>query len=315
MLCEIAITPDVFGACDGMQPEARDLCLRQLKEFAFDAAIIRNLFDGSWLRSLEAEYKRTGDLRAKEILEKLYHRKRLRSVPPCTTAEPFDDSEWCHEALKSGKVHSQLTGIITTTSTYDTMRAMLRASPEERALLAKAKALSSAEWWKETKPAVRLNRQMNEYLRVLRVTLECSSHVAFIDPYIDPKKPGYKEFLRLVLTAKWAREIEIHRSGYLRDGHDKTWLSAEKWKNHFRFWDEELRSHELRARVCLWPDMHDRYLITNLTGIVLPYGFDIALKNSHVRTTWCRLPSDVRDEVEKEFFYSKAQESFFIGSH
>ena len=46
--------------------------------------------------------------------------------------------------------------------------------------------------------------------------------------------------------------------------------------------------------------MHDRYLISDLVGILLPYGFDIA--NDPAETsTWCRLGSAERDRQQKEF--------------
>lgn len=53
-------------------------------------------------------------------------------------------------------------------------------------------------------------------------------------------------------------------------------------------------------QVFLWDDLHDRYLISDLLGINLPYGFDTTTDSTSV-TTWSRLGRVERDDVQREF--------------
>jgi hypothetical protein len=56
----------------------------------------------------------------------------------------------------------------------------------------------------------------------------------------------------------------------------------------------------MKASVYVWDAFHDRYLITNHVGIVLPYGFDIS-EDTKEMTTWTRLAPRDRDDVQREF--------------
>jgi len=46
--------------------------------------------------------------------------------------------------------------------------------------------------------------------------------------------------------------------------------------------------------------MHDRYLISDLVGINVPYGFDIATDPAET-STWSRLGPEERDNQQREF--------------
>jgi hypothetical protein len=51
--------------------------------------------------------------------------------------------------------------------------------------------------------------------------------------------------------------------------------------------------------VFLWDDFHDRYLISDLVGILAPYGFDTTRAPNAI-TTWSRLGREQRDDVQRE---------------
>jgi hypothetical protein len=307
MLSEIAITPAVLGPCDDIHPDAHDACLRQLKDFILDAAVVRDLCDSAWSSLLTTDGGQRHQ-RAKELLKKL--KGRLRTIPRCSFDIPKNDTGWCQEALRSAIKVPDLTGIVTVKSTLDAIREL---GAEDAALLGTVNALSSSPWWSRTKTSVRLNRRTKEYLKILGVALQSSTHVAFIDANIDPKKPGYEEFIDLLLAAKNANIIEIHRSQFDGSGRDKRKLSADSWRACFNGWHDVLHRNRCPVRVSLWPEMHDRYLITNLVGVVVPYGFDITRDINKTRTTWCRLTHEDRDDVEREFAPEKAAERFTIG--
>ena len=60
---------------------------------------------------------------------------------------------------------------------------------------------------------------------------------------------------------------------------------------------EPLRAAGLEARVFIWTKFHDRYLLSNLVGISLPYGFG----TGPGRTTSARLRKADCDDIQREF--------------
>jgi hypothetical protein len=61
-----------------------------------------------------------------------------------------------------------------------------------------------------------------------------------------------------------------------------------------------MRSASISAEVFIWDDFHDRYLISDLIGVSLPYGFDTTTDESSF-TTWTRLGRHDRDDIQREF--------------
>jgi hypothetical protein len=52
-------------------------------------------------------------------------------------------------------------------------------------------------------------------------------------------------------------------------------IDNKQWEKIFRNNFEKLFYNAgLQAEVFIWDDFHDRYLITDIIGINLPYGFD-----------------------------------------
>ena len=68
------------------------------------------------------------------------------------------------------------------------------------------------------------------------------------------------------------------------------------FRNEF---DPVLSQSNLKAEVFIWDDFHDRYLISNLGGILVPHGFDTSTSSN--LTTWSRLGRSDRDDVQREF--------------
>ena len=52
--------------------------------------------------------------------------------------------------------------------------------------------------------------------------------------------------------------------------------------------------------VFIWDDFHDRYLISDLVGILMANGLDTD-NAPGVVTAWARLERDNRDDVQREF--------------
>ncbi len=60
-------------------------------------------------------------------------------------------------------------------------------------------------------------------------------------------------------------------------------------------------------------DFHDRYLISNLTGICLNNGFDTSTAKD--LTTWTKLSSVDREDINKEFSPDSMGKKSLVGEH
>lgn len=290
MLAEYAIIPEVFSADSYASPEASRQYLSVLKDGLRSRGLVRNLHSGAWLRFVEENRSRWDMTRIKELL-KLIKRDRLCDSLACAEHEPNTASEWCQEALQSHESRP-LQGIIA-----DQVTAELY---QETSLVASSAKLEETPWWLGGKNSIELKRATADYMRALGPTLRHSKSLMFIDPHLDPTRTDYRDFVEL-LKACGKREpaptIEIHRLCYT-DPKDKR-LQPELEKTFKDSLTAVARDTDLRIEVFLWDHFHDRYLISNLIGILIPNGFDTEANPSITR--WARLDREHRDSVEKEF--------------
>jgi len=162
--------------------------------------------------------------------------------------------------------------------------------------------LASTRWW-QTRGSVRLARNTTEYLAELRLFLTRANWLAFIDPNLDPSERNYSEFKRLLAAAKRTGSqpaIQIHRKFRPpTPGSTVSW-TAECEQIFRSSLSSQLKALGLRAEVFLWDEFHDRYLLSDLAGISIPYGFDVSTRPGTV-TTWSRLARRASDDVAAEF--------------
>jgi hypothetical protein len=290
MLAEYALIPDIFDSTNYSSEEVRDLHVSQLTRVLLEEALVRDLRDGEWLAYISAE-DRPWHRRAKELAKKLIKENRLRRVRARLSDRPLTNEDWCREALQSRDDVEGLKGILTT----NRVAAQFKAEP----LVASVEKLNAARWWQDRSCSVRLERNTDAYLRCLGLVLKHARSLMFIDPHIDPEADRYGEFPRLLLAARRESvqpKIEIHRVCYAGSGKKRD--VATDWHEKFCNWlDRPLRDAGLTAEVFIWFDFHDRYLVTDVVGIMLANGFD----TGRARTTWTRLGRGDRDDIQGEF--------------
>ena len=293
LLAEYAVTPDVF---DTSCYTSSDLCgarLQGLKDAFLEEGIVRDLRNGEW-RRLFAGSTRPWHRRAKELLRKLITYGRLAPCPPVLPAAPTVDSGWCDEALATHEV-VPLSGVIVSDSIAWNYRG--------NALVSSVNRLAGAPWWAVRGPSLRLNRRIEDYEAALALVLRHANSVMFIDANIDPGARNYADFARLIQGAgnrSPCPRIEIHRKCQRGSGRAAAFWDRDDLEDTFRQeLSGPLSAVGLTAEVFVWDDMHDRYLISDLVGISVPYGFDTS--TSSVRTTWTRLGRADRDDVQREF--------------
>ena len=260
--------------------------------------LVRDLRGGEW-RALFRSDERCWHRRGTELVMKLATQGRLIRYESALPDPPPDDRHWCAEALATRAARPFAGGVIVTKGIKDEYA--------DNTLVARIDRLAGAEWWAARSSSVRLARALEDYKTNLDPILRCSNSILFIDPHLDPEKPGYSNFGSLLAQAgnRTPRpRIEIHRVCYEGSGRERK-IPMREDAAYFerRFRDTlagPLRDADLNATVFIWDDFHDRYLISNLTGVSLPHGFDTT-RAPNARTTWTRLGRDDRDDVRREF--------------
>lgn len=295
LMTEYAITPAVFDAMHFSGNEIIESNFALLKESLFNEGIVRNLYGGEWLNVFK-DPTREWHQKGKELLKKLIKQNRLRCHPPSQLPFPGNDHDWCKEALLSSD-NLSLGGLVTTLDTA-------ALYPKTHPLIATIGKLSSAPWWSR-RGSTRLCRNSASYLEHLRLVLECSRSLMFIDRNLNPARRSYREFIKIIEPLK-SRElppsIEIHRTAYASEGaKGRVTYSIDEWKKIFSdAFSEFVRQTDINIKVFIWHEMHDRYLISDIFGILAPNGFDISNKPAET-TTWASVSRPDRDDIAREY--------------
>lgn len=294
LLCEYAITPDVFDTRFYAHEEVGTARLEYLKDVFLEEALVRNLRTGEWL-AIFRNHERPWHRRGMELLKKLVKQNRLRLAGAELPSTPASDVEWCQEAFASHR-NDPMAGVISTAQVTEAVG----ADP----LLGRIDRLGSSPCWTSRTSSVRLARCRGEYENQLRLIMQTANSVMFIDPHIDPGQRRYSDMLPILLLAQGRRPvplIEIHRVVYTGSGPGREILNPVEWENRFRnTWGNDLAAAGLQVEIFIWDDHHDRYLITDLIGIGMGNGFD-STTNPNAITTWSRLGRTTRDDIQREF--------------
>lgn len=295
MLLDLALLPEIFENAAYSADTVCGHCLNVLKPVLINEAVVRDLRGGGWRKFLLGRTDLCHPA-TKEIVESLRLSGRLCLFPKAEElrVEPVESSEWCYEALATHET-SKLDAILCGNNTINEFGDEPLVQPLEK--------IHESAWYLGRTCSARLRRQSEDYLENLRVTLKWCNSAMFIDPHLDPSRPGYAEFYQLIEVAR-TREvapiIELHRCSYDGTGPNRRMLSYGDVESMFKNLSTSLKHAGLKATVFVWDTMHDRYLITNLIGILLPNGFDISSDASEL-TTWTRLSTKDREDVQREF--------------
>lgn len=292
LLQEVAITPDVFLESGFSQPGFCDLCLGMLQPSLLEEVVVRDLRDGLWGRQF-SDGSMPWHPAGQKLLKALAEGNRLVPAAAQLPNEPSEPVEWGWEAQASHK-RLKLGAIISGREVYD----QLGDCPPGCC----AETIHESHWWKTRSSSVGLHRATADYLHHLDLVLRWANSLMFVDAFLDPSRQSYAEFHKILekVTRRQnlAPRIELHRVSY--DDSRSNRLSLRDLENRFADLDHRLKHAHLHAEVFAWDHFHDRYLISNLVGISLPNGFDIS-RNDNEQTTWARLCSRDRDDLQREF--------------
>jgi hypothetical protein len=306
VLREFALSPDVlFASAYGITTDDGtfhpsdhhgQLALNALRKGLERGGIVRNLAAGEWLNTVMSSTEGLHP-RSREVLLKIQKSGRLVPAKMLSQSVPTNETEWLSEALASHQAEPLLSQFFGTDNFSDALKAA------DYQLLPKGiSKLPFCEPFAGGGCSVKVKRTLGDYKRVLYPIFKHSRSLMFIDPYLDLTEPNYGEFVRLLRDIAIVRpsvQIELHRQ--LRTvGAGNSLVPADEWQNRFKQAidaDEVLRT--LDIKVFVWDEFHDRYLISNLMGISVPYGFDTSKKEDETR--WTMLSPGDADDVRVEF--------------
>lgn len=309
MLAEYALIPDIFDQSCYNSDELCGFHLQILKRALLEDALVRDLHGGAWQTYVHQKTRQACHPKARELLKKLRLQHRLRSMPAASVDRPpsINDwliEDWCAETIAS---HGQepINGAIATRSTAHQYPTPTKKQPP---LIAAIDQLQNIRWWQTRSSSRVLHRQTADYLDALRLVFAQARSILFIDPYLNPRKPNFREFQRLLAAidrpiAPPLLEVHLALKGYDSDnpdGLDPVQISGQAWRNCFSAWLPTLRDRQLRIEVFIWDQFHDRYLISDLIGIQAPAGFDVS-RNPQETTTWTRISREARDKIQQQF--------------
>lgn len=294
LLAEYALTPDVFDRSAYSSESIGDLHLQGLKEVLLNEALVRNLRDGEW-GALFTTDSRPWHRRGKELLKKLRIQKRLVPFPAALPRPPGTDEEWCREALASHEMR-RLAGIISTDS--------IASQYGSNELIASVERLSTARWWTERSPSLRVARTLQGYASALALILRHANSIMVIDRNFDPRLARFRDFIGLLGEAGGRNPcplLEIHRVCYTGSGRDRQVIAEAEWEAIFRReMTGVMQRCGLSPEIFIWDDFHDRFIISDLIGISAQNSFDTTGAPSNL-TTWTRLGRADRDDIQREF--------------
>ena len=300
LFSEYAVTPGVFNLGCYKSRDLGKTHIGQLQQVFFTEGLVRDLRNGEWQEFLLGN---ACDKWVKDILKNLKLNGRLVPSNSELSHTPQADREWCKEALKS-HCSTSVNGIIVSDAIERTYRKNPLVSSVNKLLFPNVK------WWSPSDSSLRLNRTIQDYKDALTLILRHANSIMFIDPYIYPAQSNYADFIQLLESAgdrppqSPQPTIEIHskirkirkKNGELANKKENRRIIKNIFRNKF---DPVLSQSNLKAEVFIWDDFHDRYLISNLGGILVPYGFDTS--TNPTLTTWSRLGRSDRDDVQREF--------------
>ena len=303
MLLEYALIPDIFRTESYSSVELADTRLQVLRPILLEEALIRNYRAGEWLIYIEKQIKNSPEsfhTKAKELLKQLNKpgdKRRIRDVSFFSgNPEPESSEQWLLEALDS-HIHESLNGIIALPDLKQ------QKTYKNNSDIIGIDSLTTTDWEKKREQSrmIRLRKQTSDYSQHLRLLFGCANSIQIIDPYLDPTQNHYKDFfhlLRLIRDSETLIELHIAAKGYSVDGTDRSTFTLQEWKSRFSCLIPTLQERQLKATIFLWESFHDRYIITNLMGILLSSGLDVIPRAT---VDWVRQTRQLRDRTQADF--------------
>ncbi len=290
MLSQFAIVPRAFSPAHATSPNALDSGIGSLNDLCRAEGLFLDLRNGGWSAFLSSLNDR-----GKAFLSFAKKRNRIITVEGKLKTDPNEDDEWLWEAQAIND-KGRCRAIVADDQ--------MAGENGHDASITSIERLNTTAWWENRSHSEEISRTTKNYLETLWPLLKQARLLMFVDPYIDPAAENYEEFPQILLSSgsKELRPlIQIHRASWRRDTAGKLVTQGlGAWNADFAAWSNQLEAAGITCEVYIWPDVHDRFLVTDIISINLPNGFDIA-KRAHAPTRWTRLTQQDQERLQKEY--------------
>ncbi|MCB5259375.1 MAG: hypothetical protein LHW48_02735 [Candidatus Cloacimonetes bacterium] len=264
--------------------------LYHLKKMLFDFCVVCDTPDYACTKAV-LEYAKSGNTRshrhAKEVIEKLRKQGRLHTLNHSTKAKQKKTGCFLDNVLLIHSDDYEVFSNCQKSTIQDAVTVVGNINVNDMA------SLHKSEWLNKERSSIRLERSIDHFIAALKLLLETSKSINFIDPHLDPSRHDYEDFFKIFSICNDnnnCSEINIHRVCYTGSGAQKERQSREYWENIFR---DKLQGYNTnnKAHVYIWPDFHDRFILTNLMGFSLPYGISTTKDTTELtgKTVWTKL--------------------------
>jgi hypothetical protein len=295
MISEIILSPCAFDESGYTNKEICKPILQQMRDILLNEALLTSMCKDEFINYLTSNNERWHTI-FKNLLPNLITQNRFIKREKYLTNTPITDKEWIIEALEVIKNINKIDNIFISAAHHSQFK-------RQNSKIHSIENIHLSNFWQNRSCSKRLLLNTIDYINTLELILVNSNSIMFIDPYLDPSPARpCKEFidiLRFIMnnTIKSSVSIEIHLKLNHNDG-DNNKISD--WEKIFSKNIFSKVNNKLRIKVFIWDNFHDRYLISDLIGISIPYGFDTT-SNTKSITTWTRLSRVDKDAVQKEF--------------
>lgn len=301
MLYEYAMTPDLFDSkfLDANDPNGIILLeiLRGLAQYG----VLANLNKDRWILHVRERVNSLSPALKHKVLNclsLLKDRHRFVRHPICKTGNPNSDFEWLELALDS---HDKVPfhAIILSQALMDNCESDCSEFVEYSGLL------DSSQWSECKKQTLTLTKSPADYCSNLTPILRYAESLALIDPYLSPEVPRYFKTIEICSNLlryrrgydKLSGRIDIHADAKHQTRNRSINDCLVEWENKLRPLVDEDKH---RFRIFLWEanpgseSMHDRYILTDQCGLLIPGGLDCRSDSHPNSTNWSLVDEEVR---------------------
>ena len=322
MLYSFAITPDVFEPWAVNDRNREGLILVELLRGMVENGLLANLHGGQWIthvRRCQDADKRSPELRARinTCLNLLGNRHRLVNRPKGSPRDETDACRWLFWALERHRTDAddRFQGIFATETNIDLSEVV------DDVLVPLSGALDFSGW-RGRPQSIRFPKTQVELRRHLAPLVRYASMVTLIDPYLVSHKARFFDTVQHCASLLGKRDgtqkaghIRIHAGDPRQESPDELQESpAERLDRWKRALQPVAAQYGHKFRVSLWANtpggkrFHDRYILTDQCGVVVPGGLDFAEDSARANFSgWNLLDyAQVVDILQNEFHPRKS---------
>jgi hypothetical protein len=292
MLAELSFSPSIFLKSSYAVEELCDARLIAIRKGLLEHSISHDLRDGSLSRhALSHE-----DLhpKGKELLKKMQKSRRLQAVPAIGKQEPQDTLGWVQEAVASAG-QLPVSGIIACQ--------VGKGQTEDQPLVTDIARCPTSTWWTEgvMRNSWMLGRNAADYSRHIEPLMRHANSLAFFDPYLDPSENRYAYLPTIFEPVRYRSEkptVEFHRIVFKGSGQNRQILDQRTLEAAFAPLSQSLKRLGVTATVYVWPNDHNRYLITDLGCFQFGNSLDTS-EDTSTHDTWSRIERGDADKIAR----------------